>query len=51
MGSKNIWMLDWCIHVKLDGKLYIVNKLSDLDKIQIIICLVHVSHAKCVEPD
>ena len=31
MGSKNIWTSDGRIHVKLDDKLYIINKLSDLD--------------------
>ena len=32
VGSKNIWTLDGHIHVKLDDKLYIINKLSDLDR-------------------
>ena len=32
VGSKNIWTLDGRIHVKLDDKLYIINKLSDLDR-------------------
>ena len=32
VGSKNIWTLDGCIHIKLDDKLYIINKLSDLDR-------------------
>ena len=32
MGSKNIWTLDGHIQVKLDGKLFIINKLSDLDR-------------------
>ena len=32
VGSKNIWTLDGRIHVKLDNKLYIINKLSDLDR-------------------
>ena len=31
MGSENIWTLDGRIHVKLDNKLHIINKLSDLD--------------------
>ena len=32
VGSKNIWTLDGRTHVKLDDKLYIINKLSDLDR-------------------
>ena len=32
VGSKNIWTLVGHIHVKLDDKLYIINKLSDLDR-------------------
>ena len=32
VGSKNIWTLDGCIHVKVDDKLYIINKLSDLER-------------------
>ena len=32
VGSKNIWTSDGRIHVKLDHKLYITNKLSHLDK-------------------
>ena len=32
VGSKNIWTLDGRIHVKLDCKLYIINKLFDLDR-------------------
>ena len=32
VGSKNIWTLDGRIQVKLDDKLYIINKLSDLNR-------------------
>ena len=32
VGSKNIWTLDGRIHVKLHDILYIINKLSDLDR-------------------
>ena len=32
VGSKNIWTLDGRIHVKLDDKLFFMNKLSDLDR-------------------
>ena len=32
VGSENIWILDGRIHVKLDDKLYIINKLSDFDR-------------------
>ena len=32
VGSKNTWTLDGRIHVKLNDKLYIINRLSHWDR-------------------